>query len=194
MQKQSKEQTENVNTPELSNNSDSSTLDILSIRLTEVQYAILHMLIVSQQPATTKEIERTIHTDYLIYYSFVEHPKKIDMSKEEEKIRKMAANERLRIKSVAVLNKKYGANIPSYRKVESELYRLKELGLVELIEYKTPKARLQSNGYWVLDPLFYQKWLKRKEEIATDLQEKGLTYVKDAYPLKILRFYNLDKL
>ena len=72
--------------------------------------------------------------------------------------------------------------------------RLKELGLVELIEYKTPKARLQSNGYWVLDPLFYQKWLKRKAEIATDLQEKGLTYVKDAYPLKILRFYNLDKL
>ena len=169
------------------------TEDIL-IRLTSVQVRIVHLLLKILHPATTKEIERTIHTDYLIYYSFVEHPKKIDMSKEEEKIRKMAANERLRIKSVAVLNKKYGANIPSYRKVESELYRLKELGLVELIEYKTPKARLQSNGYWVLDPLFYQKWLKRKAEIATDLQEKGLTYVKDAYPLKILRFYNLDKL
>jgi hypothetical protein len=168
------------------------TEDIL-IRLTSVQVRIVHLLLKILHPATTKEIERTIHTDYLIYYSFVEHPKKIDMSKEEEKIRKMAANERLRIKSVAVLNKKYGANIPSYRKVESELYRLKELGLVELIEYKTPKARLQSNGYWVLDPLFYQKWLKRKAEIATDLHEKGLAYIKNAYPPKTLKFYNLDR-
>ena len=168
------------------------TEDIL-IRLTSVQVRIVHLLLKILHPATTKEIERTIHTDYLIYYSFVEHPKKIDMSKEEEKIRKMAANESLRKKSVAVLNKEHDIHIPSYAKVESELYRLKELGLVELIEYKTPKARLQSNGYWVLDPLFYQKWLKRKAEIATDLHEKGLDFLKDKYPDRCLEFYRLTK-
>ena len=95
MQKQSKEQTENSNTVKVTYTYEPSDIDVLPLRLTEVEFGILHTMLVLQHPATTKEIERTIHTDYLLYYSFVEHPKKIDMSKEEEKIRKMAANESL---------------------------------------------------------------------------------------------------
>ena len=136
-----------------------SETDITPIKLTESQFRILMELLKKAQPMSTKEIEREVHTAYLM-----ENATQID------KIRKLAKNEQERIKAVAELNKKFDLNIPSYRKIESELYRLKERGLVEFAEYRTPQAKTKANRYWSLDTIFYERWVQRKGLVTKDIQ------------------------
>lgn len=169
-----------------------SETDIIPIKLTESQFRILMQLLKKAQPMSTKEIEREVHTAYLMENS-TPSKKLSPQSFQTDKIRKLAKNEQERIKAVAELNKKFDLNIPSYRKIESELYRLNELGLVEFAEYRTAQAKTKANRYWSLDPLFYERWLQRKGIIANEYHTKGIQFLRDKYPGRILEFYQLMK-
>ena len=82
-------------------------------------------------------------------------------------------------------------DIPSYRKIETNLMNLKEMNLVLMRE----DTRQNVTGLWILNPEFRKKWNVRRKAIIEELKkERDIAIRQKIYDQRVYDFYNIPLL